>query len=76
MPRKENTMHDPLDEAPMVSQDVLKMADRCTPNKDLWQNLVIEAKAAGMHQRDARDLLMEYGCPGTTATELTYGWEH
>ena len=55
---------------PMVSQEVIEMASKSRQDLDLWKNLVIEGKAIGMWQRDLRDLLMEFGCPGTTATEL------
>lgn len=58
---------------PMVSREVLKMAAKCRQDLDLWRNLVIEGEAAGMGPRDLRDLLMEFGCPDITATELVSG---
>jgi hypothetical protein len=57
----------------MVSRAVIEIASKCPENLDTWKNLATGAGAAGMTQRDARDLLMEFGCPGVTASELTAG---
>jgi len=54
----------------MLSNEVLDIARRRQRDLDLWNSLIIEARAGQMSARDTRDLLMEFGCPETTATEL------
>jgi hypothetical protein len=59
--------------APMISREVIAAAAERPETEDTWKNLVAEGEAAGMHQRDLRDLLVEFGCPGVTASELVSG---
>jgi hypothetical protein len=53
-----------------IAPEILETAAKRPENLDTWRNLAAEARAAGMGQRDSRDLLMEFGCDGITAGEL------
>jgi len=57
----------------MLDRNVLDIAAKCPENTETWKNLIAHGNGAGLGDRDMRDLLIEYGCDGITATELVAG---